>query len=51
MESGFPTVPKDTDIETVIRILEHHHAVLVMDGGRVAGVITTHDLISLVRNH
>jgi predicted transcriptional regulator len=51
MEAGFPTVPKDTDIETVIRILEHHHAVLVMDGGRVAGVITTHDLISLVRNH
>lgn len=50
MESGFPTVPKDTDIETIIRILEHHHAVLVMDGGRVAGVITTHDLISLVRN-
>jgi len=50
MESGFPTVPKDTDIETVIRILEHHHAVLVVDGGRVAGVITTHDLISLVRN-
>lgn len=51
MEPGFPTVPKDTDIETVIRILEQHHAVLVMERGRVAGVITTHDLISLVRNH
>ncbi|MCQ8893893.1 MAG: CBS domain-containing protein [Methanolinea sp.] len=50
MESGFPTVPHDTDIETVIRILEHHHAVLVTEGGKVAGVITTHDLISLMVN-
>ncbi len=48
MESGFPTVPPDMDIETVIRILQHHHAVLVMDGGKVRGVITKHDLISLI---
>ncbi|MDI9633073.1 MAG: CBS domain-containing protein [Methanolinea sp.] len=51
MEPGFPTVRKDTDIESVIRILAHHHAVLVMEEGRVSGVITTHDLISLVRDH
>lgn len=48
MESGFPTVPHDMDIETVIRILQHHHAVLVMEGGRVGGVITKHDLIPLI---
>ncbi|MCU0631721.1 MAG: CBS domain-containing protein [Methanolinea sp.] len=48
MESGFPTVPHDMDIETVIRILQHRHAVLVMDGGRVRGVITKHDLIPLI---
>lgn len=48
MESGFPTVPQDMDIETVVRILQDHHAVLVMDGGKVKGVITKHDLIPLI---
>lgn len=48
MESGFPTVPQDMDIETVVRILQDHHAVLVMDGGKVRGVITKHDLIPLI---
>ena len=48
MESGFPTVPPDTDVETVVSILQHHHAVLVLEGGRVQGVITKHDLISLI---
>ena len=48
MESGFPTVPRDMDIDTVVRILQDHHAVLVMDGGRVKGVITKHDLIPLI---
>jgi predicted transcriptional regulator len=48
MESSFPTVPPDTDVGTVVRILQHHHAVLVMESGFVQGVITKHDLISLV---
>ena len=48
MEPGFPTVPPGMDIETVVRILQNHHAVLVMDAGIVAGVITKHDLISLI---
>jgi len=48
MESGFPTVPPDIDIETVVRILQHHHAVLVMESGKVQGVITKHDLIPLI---
>ena len=48
MESGFPTVPPDTDVETVVSILQHHHAVLVLESGRVQGVITKHDLISLI---
>jgi predicted transcriptional regulator len=49
MESGFPTVPPDMDIETVIRVLQQNHAVLVVESGKVLGVITKHDLISLVR--
>lgn len=48
MESSFPTVPPDTDVETVVSILQHHHAVLVLESGRVQGVITKHDLISLI---
>jgi len=48
MEPGFPTVPPGMDIETVVRILQNHHAVLVMDAGVVTGVITKHDLISLI---
>jgi predicted transcriptional regulator len=48
MEPGFPAVPPDMDIETVVRILQKHHAVLVMEEGKVRGVITKHDLLSLV---
>jgi len=47
-EPGFPTVPSGTDIETVISILQQNHAVLVIDSGVVKGVITKHDLISLI---
>jgi len=48
-EPGFPTVPSDMDVETVISILQQNHAVLVVDGGIVKGVITKHDLISLIQ--
>ncbi len=48
MEPGFPTVPSDMDVETVMNLLQQSHAVLVVDGGIVTGVITKHDLISLV---
>ena len=48
MESGFPTVPPDMDVETVINILQQNHAVLVVEGKTARGVITKHDLISLI---
>ncbi|MEN6443453.1 MAG: CBS domain-containing protein [Methanoregula sp.] len=48
MEPGFPTVPPDMDVETVVSILQQNHAVLVVDGRTVRGVITKHDLISLI---
>jgi predicted transcriptional regulator len=51
MEPGFPTVSPDTDIETVVSILQNNHAVLVMESGKVNGVITKHDLISLIADH
>jgi predicted transcriptional regulator len=48
MESGFPTVPPDADLTTVVHILQDNHAVLVVDRGAIQGVITKHDLISLI---
>jgi predicted transcriptional regulator len=47
MEPGFPTVPLGSDVRDVVHLLRENHAVLVVDGGRVAGVITKHDLIPL----
>lgn len=48
MEPGFPTVPPDMDVETVVNILQQNHAVLVLEGRQVKGVITKHDLITLI---
>ena len=47
MEPGFPTVPLGADVRDVVHLLRENHAVLVVDGGRVAGVVTKHDLIPL----
>jgi predicted transcriptional regulator len=47
MEPGFPTVPLEADVRDVVHLLRENHAVLVVDGGQVAGVITKHDLIPL----
>ena len=49
MEPCFPTIPPETDLETVVQLLQEHHAVLVIIRGKVAGVITKHDLIALIR--
>ncbi|HMA05119.1 MAG TPA: CBS domain-containing protein [Methanomicrobiales archaeon] len=47
MEPGFPTVPLEADVRDVVHLLRENHAVLAVEGGRVAGVITKHDLIPL----
>jgi predicted transcriptional regulator len=36
------------DVETILHILQQNHAVLVVEAGRVQGVVTKHDLISLI---
>ncbi|WOF15593.1 CBS domain-containing protein [Methanoplanus sp. FWC-SCC4] len=48
MEEGFPTIPKSTDMDTIIHMLHNHHAILVVDKGIVEGVITKHDLIAII---
>jgi predicted transcriptional regulator len=39
MEPGFPTIPSDSDLTTVVNILQNNHAVLVIDKGQIIGVI------------
>ncbi|MCK9277241.1 MAG: CBS domain-containing protein [Methanoculleus sp.] len=48
MEPGFPTVPPTAPIDTVVHLLHHNHAIVVLEKGKVQGVITKHDLISLI---
>ncbi|MCK9306186.1 MAG: CBS domain-containing protein [Methanoculleus sp.] len=48
MEPGFPTVPPTAPIDTLVHLLHHSHAIMVLDKGEVQGVITKHDLISLI---
>jgi len=48
MEAGFPTVPPQTPLDTVVSLLHQHHAVMVQECGVVKGVITKHDLLHLL---
>jgi predicted transcriptional regulator len=47
MESPFPTVSKDTDVETIYHLLEHSPAVLVVDRGKAIGILTKADALKL----
>jgi predicted transcriptional regulator len=47
MESPFPTVSKDTDVETIYHLLEHSPAVLVVDRGKAVGILTKADALKL----
>lgn len=49
MDDSFPTVSPGTDVNVVSPLLEHNHAVLVLEKGQVVGVITKHNLMSLLR--
>ncbi len=47
MENSFPTVSKDTDIDVVYALLEHEPAIIVVERGKVAGIVTKADLFKL----
>ncbi len=48
MSESFLTVSPKTDVEVVSHMLERNPAVLVLDKGRVVGVVTKQDVISLL---
>lgn len=49
MGDSFPTISPTTDANTVSRILEKNTAVLVLEAGRVVGVVTKHDIMKMLR--
>jgi predicted transcriptional regulator len=48
MEDPFPTIGKDTDVDTVYHLLEHAPAVLVVDRGKPVGIVTKADILKLM---
>ncbi|KCZ71528.1 putative transcriptional regulator [Candidatus Methanoperedens nitroreducens] len=49
MDDSFPTISQTTDTNTVSRILEQNPAVLVLERGKVIGVVTKHDIMRMLR--
>ncbi len=47
MGEPFPTVSKDADVDVVYRLLEHSPAILVVDHGKPAGIVTKADVFKL----
>ncbi len=48
MEQPFPTMLPATPISAVVALLRHYPAVLVMDKGSIAGIITKADLLKTI---
>ncbi len=49
MGESFPTVSPTADANTVSRILEKNPAVIVLEKGKVVGVVTKHDIMKMLR--
>src|SRR5659263_241489 len=49
MGDSFPTISPTTDANTVSRILEKNTAVLILEMGKVVGVVTKHDIMKMLR--
>ncbi len=48
MEEAFPTALLTTPISAIAYLLRHHSAVLVMQKGKIAGIITKADLLKTI---
>ena len=49
MTNGFPTVNPHADVKTLTNIVELNPAVLVVDKGRIKGIITKTDVVRLIK--
>ena len=48
MEEAFPTALPSTPISAIASLLRHHAAVLVMEKGKIAGIITKADILKAI---
>lgn len=48
MEEAFPTALPSTPISAIASLLRHHAAVLVMDKGKIAGIMTKADILKAI---
>jgi predicted transcriptional regulator len=48
MDEAFPTALPGTPISAIAALLRHHPAVLVMEKGKIAGIITKADLLRAI---
>jgi predicted transcriptional regulator len=48
MEDSFPAVAPGMDMGTISALLEANHAALVMEKGKVVGVITKYNIMHLI---
>jgi predicted transcriptional regulator len=49
MDEPFPVISCDDSVEVVKSLLEYHQAVLISDKGKIVGIITKSDLLSLLK--
>ncbi|MBI5061090.1 MAG: CBS domain-containing protein [Candidatus Aenigmarchaeota archaeon] len=48
MEKTFPQIDKDSPIDVASMLLEYNNAVLIIDKGKLAGIITRSDMLKLL---
>jgi len=49
MDEPFPMISSNDSIDVIKTLLEYHQAVLILEEGRVVGIITKHDLLKLLK--
>jgi predicted transcriptional regulator len=49
MDEPFPMISSNDNIDVIKTLLEYHQAVLILEEGRVVGIITKHDLLKLLK--
>jgi predicted transcriptional regulator len=49
MDDVLPTVPENTSVNTLSSLLDHYPAVLILEGGRITGIVSRADLLKLVK--
>lgn len=50
MEEPFPMVSGETDLNTLVHLLEHNQAVLILERGSIEGIITKADILKFSTN-